>query len=166
MSLAVVRDTAPAPRHRPAQDIRTVVEDLRARHRRADNERLADMLVEILDEDHDLLRVAASFIVEKVAALIATRERQQRAAPSPRERVERQVVEKIAVTTLAAKVKERVLLDTMVTLLSGEQKARRFCLGRELAELGTAYGRIAERVGDAMVGEVLIESEVRALMCA
>jgi hypothetical protein len=167
MSLAVVRDTASVDRRRPPQDICAVVEGLRARHRRADNERLAGMLLEILDEDRDLLRAAANFIVDKVVAVAATRERQQAAAPTPRQRAERQVAEKAAVTRLAAKVKERVLLDLPVVLLTGETKPLRFCLGRELGELGHAYTRIAEKVApDEMIGERLTEAELKALLAA
>jgi len=69
------------------------------------------------------------------------------------------------VKPVAAKVREFVLFDLPVTLLNGEQKALRFCLGAEIARLGSGYSRIAERVGPAsMVGEVLVEAEVKALL--
>jgi hypothetical protein len=47
------------------------------------------------------------------------------------------------VKEIAAKVRQGVLLDTMITLLGGETRQLRFCLGRELAELGAVYGAIA-----------------------
>jgi hypothetical protein len=47
------------------------------------------------------------------------------------------------------------------------QKLLRFCLGRELEQLGDAYQRIAERVGaDVMVGEALTSAEAAELMRA
>jgi hypothetical protein len=50
-------------------------------------------------------------------------------------------------------------------LLSGETKQLRYVTGRELAELGGAYQAVAVKVGDEnMVGEVLVEAEVKALL--
>jgi hypothetical protein len=43
----------------------------------------------------------------------------------------------------------------------------RFCTGAEVAGFGAAFSEIAERVGDeSMVGEILCEDEVRALLRA
>jgi hypothetical protein len=57
------------------------------------------------------------------------------------------------------------LLDMPVTLLCGEEKAHRFCLGAELEQLGAAFSRIAEKVGPtSMVGEVLLEEQVAGLL--
>ena len=66
---------------------------------------------------------------------------------------------------IAANVKEQVVLDMTITLINGEQKKLRFTTGGELAKLGSAYSRLAERVGaDCLVGEVLTEAEAAALL--
>jgi hypothetical protein len=50
--------------------------------------------------------------------------------------------------------------------LSGESKQLRYVTGRELGELGGIYQAVAEKVGpDNFVGEVMVEHEVRELMC-
>jgi hypothetical protein len=57
------------------------------------------------------------------------------------------------------------LLDMPVTLLSGEEKPLRYCLGAELGQLGVAFSRIAEKVGPTnMVGECLTEAEAKVLL--
>jgi hypothetical protein len=70
--------------------------------------------------------------------------------------------ERAEVTKIAAKVKETLLLD----LVMPNGLAMRFCSGTQMAGFGAAYAKIAERVGDAMVGEVMVESEVKALLQA
>jgi hypothetical protein len=64
-------------------------------------------------------------------------------------------------------VKVKCVLDLQVTLLSGESKQLRYCLGAELTALGGAYVKLGERVGPAnMAGEILVEQEVRELLRA
>jgi hypothetical protein len=155
MALAVVQSQPTRLRQSP-QDIRAVVESLRRRHKAADNARIAELLLELVGEDRALLRVAVRFVVDRIAA-------QQR--PTVRERIARQAAhaaEKIEVKALAAKVKELVLLDLMMP----NGVAMRFCSGTQMAGFGTAYEKIAERAGTAMVGEVMVEAEVKALLCA
>ena len=161
MSLAVVRDTALPSRQRRRQDVRQAVKGLRRRYPR-DGDRLAKALVDTLLDDRDLLLDVARFVIEKIAAIAETRQRMSRAAPSPRERAARKVSEQAAVKEIVGKVKEMVVLD----LIMPNGVALRFCSGTQMAGFGRAYGKIAERVGDAMVGEVLVESEVKALLCA
>jgi hypothetical protein len=97
-------------------------------------------------------------------AVAEAREAQHRAS-SARVRARRIAEDKIAVKAIVAKVREVALLDMPVALLNGATKALRFCLGRELAELGAAYARIAEKVEpDEMIGERLTEAEVRGLL--
>ena len=74
MSLAVVHTTAPATRRRV--DIREVVAELRRSHPRAGEDRLAEMLVERLEEDRHLLLDAGRFLVGKILASAETRQRQ------------------------------------------------------------------------------------------
>jgi hypothetical protein len=70
MSLAVVH-TAPATRRRI--DVSSVVIELRRGHPRAGADRLAEMLVERLEEDRHLLLDAGRFLVEKILATAETR---------------------------------------------------------------------------------------------
>jgi hypothetical protein len=88
----------------------------------------------------------------------------QQAAPNVRQRAERKVAERAAVAEIVEQVKAAVL-DLPVTLANGETKKLRFTTGAELRELGSAYSKIAEKVGeDAMVGECMTEGEVRELL--
>jgi hypothetical protein len=66
------------------------------------------------------------------------------------------------VKAAAAKARQTILLD----LVMPNGKAMRFCTGDEMAKFGTAYSIIAERVGSVLVGEILVESEVRGLLAA
>jgi hypothetical protein len=150
-SLAVVRETAPS-RHRGQINITEVVTELRHQNRKATDERIAERLLEQMDEDHDLMRAAAGFIVERVVL---------RQHVSPKARAERQVAEKAAVRAIAGKVRETVLLD----LVMPNGAAMRFNTGTQMGAYGKAYEKIAERAGAAMVGEVMVESEVKALLC-
>jgi hypothetical protein len=61
------------------------------------------------------------------------------------------------VKVAAAKVKETVLLD----LIMPNGVAMRFCTGTQMAGYGKAYEAIA-----AMVGEVMVEAEIKALLQA
>jgi hypothetical protein len=165
MSLALVHDRPTATRR--CVDVCEVVAELRRQNPRAGADRIGILLAERIDEDRHLLISPSRFIAEKVLTTTAIREKLRRAAPTPRERVKRRANEKAAATAIAAKVKATLLLDMPVTLLGGEEKALRFCLGREVAELGAAYTRIAAKVpADVMCGECLVESEVKALLCA
>jgi hypothetical protein len=162
MSLAIVHDTPLQQSHHQA-DLSTVVADLRRRHRRANEDQLAELLATLLTEDGDLLLEAATFVVKKFVAAAEAQARRREAAPSGRERIARKVTEQAAVAEIVEKVKAAVL-DLPVTLVNGEQNKLRFATGGELAQLGAAYQRIAERVGDCMVGEVLTEAEAAALL--
>lgn len=152
-NLAIVSAaTSPQPHHPPV-DLRATVEELRRRHRRADEAELAELLVTRLAEDGDLLLEAATFVVNKTLMAIAAQQRRQQAAPNTRQRAERKVTEQAAVAEIVEKVKLAVL-DLPITLMSGETKKLRFTTGSELAKLGSAYSRLAERVGaDCLVGE-------------
>ena len=158
MSLAVVHNTMPATRRRV--DIREVVEELHRRFPRMGPERLAERLVERLEEDRHLLLNAGRFLVERIITAVETRQRQSRAAPTPAQRTARRAQEVAQVTKLVEKVREVAVLD----MLMPNGKHMRFCTGEEMAAFGTAYSRIAERVGAAMVGEVMVEAEVCALL--
>jgi hypothetical protein len=163
MALAASVQSAPASARsrQQHQDLRAVVEDLRRKHKRAGDARIAQALEEMLEDDPALLRAAARFILDRIPAA---------RAPTASERVARQsarTAEKAVVQALAAKARQQIMLDTMVTLLSGETKALRFCFGHELASLGNAYSRLAAQVpGDVMAGEVLVEDQIAELLRA
>jgi hypothetical protein len=170
MSLAIVRDIAPAKssRHsrRPA-DVGEIIEGLHRQNPSADPDQLAQLLVGKLLGDRELMLEAGRLLVEKVLAAAQARQKRSAAQPGTRARAERRVADQVEVKAIAAKVKATLLLDTVVTLLSGESKQLRFVTGRELAELGGAYARIAEKVGpECLVGEVICESEAKALLLA
>jgi hypothetical protein len=63
--------------------------------------------------------------------------------------------------TLVAKVKAIAVLDMLMP--NGERL--RFCRGSDVARFGVGFAKIAEKVGpDCLVGEVLRENEVQALL--
>jgi hypothetical protein len=163
MHLAIVEARAPA---RPPDPnlIREILGELRPRY--AYTHSLISALAERLEQDRAALASAAAYIVCTSLTDGGRFARPPARPQSPEQRQgrqERRQETKRQAKRLAAKVKATLLLDTVVTLLSGEEKPLRFCYGGEIEALGIAYSRIAERVGDAMVGEVLCEPEVKAL---
>jgi hypothetical protein len=165
MSLAIVRDAPPSPHlHRPPADLRSVVEDLRRRHRRADEDELSQFLMTAVSEGDDLLLEVCRFAVGRTLMAIAAQQRRQQAAPNTRQRAERKIAETKAVAEIVERVKATVL-DLPVMLINGETKKLRFTTGAELAGLGSAYTRLAAAIPpDAMLGECLTESEAAELL--
>jgi hypothetical protein len=150
-SLAIV--PASRPRHRRSPDVGALVADLRRQHGKQASAALYDLLL----EDEAVARAVAAFVVEKLAA--APR---RRVMPSAKERAEHQAVERVAVKQIAARVKETLVLD----LIMPNGIAMRYCTGTQMATYGKAYEAIAAKVGTAMVGEVMVEAEVKALLAA
>jgi hypothetical protein len=164
MGLAVVADTAPTSRRR-CVDVLEVIDELRRLRPKAGEETLAVMLTERLGEDPRLLLAASRALIRQSLASAAVGKRLRKAAPTPKARAARKVVEERAVAEIVGKVREQVALDMTVMLLDGTRKALRFCLRRELSSLGAAYVRIAQRIGaDVMVGEALTSAEAQELM--
>jgi hypothetical protein len=134
---------------------------------KADERRIAQLLAERMESNDDVREAGAHLLAHD--ALVAERVIHQRSttAPSPQQRVARKVATAKVVKQLAQKARERIWLDLPIVLLSGESKQLRYVLGRELAELGGIYHAVAKKVGDEnMVGEVLVEAELKALLCA
>jgi hypothetical protein len=157
MSLAVVRDTSPS-RHRP-RDVLQVIQNLRRQNPRVGESRLAQLLADQLYDDRDLLVDAAGHLVRK--ALVTAKPKSiAKVTAARRQRVARQEAEKQTVRQVAEKIRAVVLLD--LTMPNGV--AMRYCTGTQLAAFGSAYEKIAERAGAAMVGEVMVEAEVRTLL--
>jgi hypothetical protein len=145
--------------------VRDLVEELRARYRRASKSELATRLVQRFEADDEALQIVAQFVVGVVLNESEVLRRRLANESPPGERTRRREQTQATAKMLAQKVREHIWLDMTVTLLTGKQKALRFCLGSEVAELGAAYGRIAERVGaDCLVGEVLFERDVAELL--
>jgi hypothetical protein len=160
MGLAVVaRNTVPGTsRH---ADIREAVAELHRCHPRAGANRLAEMLVEQMEEDRPLLLDAGRFLIEKILAAAETRARQSQAAPSPKERAARRVSERKTVQAIATKLRQTVLLDSLMP----NGKPMRYCTGQEMSGFSAAYQAIATMVGpDCLVGEILVESQIRELL--
>jgi hypothetical protein len=139
------------------------VGELRQQNMKADERRIGQLLAERMERDDDLREASAHLLAHD--ALVAERVARQRPAPSPKQRIARKVASAKVVKQLAQKARERIWLDLPLMLLSGETKQLRYVTGRELAELGGAYQAVAVKVGDEnMVGEVLVEAEVKALL--
>jgi hypothetical protein len=145
--------------------IRAAVRELCQGHPRAGEQQIGRLLAERLEVDPELLGAGAVYLAHD--ALTANRIQRGRAAPTPKARAARKIAERAQVRVTVVKAREIILLDMPVTLLSGEQKALRYVTGRELADLGAAYEKIAEKVEpDEMIGERLTEHEVRGLLAA
>ena len=143
------------------------VGELRRQNVKADECRIGQLLAERMEADDDLREASAHLLAHD--ALVAERVLRQRSttAPSPKQRVARKVATEKVVKQLAQKARERIWLDLPILLLSGESKQLRYVTGRELAELGGVYQAVAVKVGDEnMVGEVLVEAELKALLQA
>jgi hypothetical protein len=85
-----------------------------------------------------------------------------------RQRVARQEVEKQAVKAAVAKVRQQIMLDTLIVLVGGEEKQLRYCTAGELCELGNTYVGIVEKVmdiggPDVMVGEVICQRDLEEI---
>jgi hypothetical protein len=134
-------------------DVRAAVESLRRRHKAADNARIAELLLEMVDGDPALLCAAVRFVVDRIAV---------RARPTMHERVARQqarTAEKAQVKVLVAQARGAVL-DMII-----DGRALRDLTGAEVGRLGAGFARIASRVPPgALVGAVLTESQVAALI--
>ena len=176
MSMTTVT-TFPARRIAPQSppdwaDSRRLVWDMvgvRRQNVKADECRIGQLLAERMESDDDLREAGAhllahdALVAERVGVLLKRAE----AAPSPRQRIVRKRAERAAVKQLAQKAREHIWLDLPIVLLSGQPKPLRYVLGRELEELGGIYQAVAKKIGpDNFVGEVMCESEVKALLSA
>jgi hypothetical protein len=163
-SLAIVSDTAPSKHPHPSQDLRSTVEALRRRHRHADAEELGQYLMTALSESDDLLLEACQFVCARISAAIDARARREAAPRDARTRAAKKAVEQAAMAEVVGKVRLAVL-DLPITLVSGEVKKLRFTTGGELAQLGSAYQRLAAAVPtDVMLGEILSDQQPQELM--
>ena len=159
MSLAVVADITSGSRPRRRQDVPEIIEGLHRRNPSADRDRLAQLLVDKLLGDRDLMFEASRILVERVLQMAQARLRRAAAQPDRRRRAERRSEEKAEVQQLAAKVRGAVL-DMLI-----DGKALRFHTGAEVARLGAGFVKLAERVpADCLVGEILCERQAQELM--
>jgi hypothetical protein len=159
MGLAVAHSTLEHTRRRV--DVREVIHDLHRRYPRMGEDRLAQMLAERIEEDRHLLLDASRLLVHQIVAVTETRKHQRKAASAP-VRAARRVADQAEAKAIAAKARQTIMLD----LLMPNGVAMRYCSGTQMAGFGKVYAKIAEKAGDAMVGEVMVESEVKALLQA
>jgi hypothetical protein len=168
MSLSAVA-TLPAPRPR-VRDIQQVIGNLHRQNPRAPEARLAALLMDELLDDRELLLVIAGDLVRKALAPAKVKPKAtlKSAEAARRQRVARQVAAKAEAQAVAGKVKEIILLDTMVMLVTGEQKQLRYATKVELDQLGGLYVKLAARLEtpSEMCGERWTEGEVKALLGA
>ncbi|MGP0085785.1 MAG: hypothetical protein ACLP0B_19490 [Steroidobacteraceae bacterium] len=140
-------------------NIHAVIGSLRTEHPSAGDTRLVELLIDRLQSDQAALVAAARYLISTIivparAGLDA--QLQKRTAPP-----EQKARERAQVRTAASAVAARVLL---LNLVMPNGKPMRACSGEEMAGFGAGYARIAEKVGNALVGAVLDERQVQALM--
>jgi hypothetical protein len=159
MSMAAeVIDIAPPKLARPIR-IREIVKALSAQYPDVTDAVLADHLCERAADDPALFKAVCRFAVV-VTLLDQTRVTQSQKARAPAARKAAKARTRAVVKKVAEKIRACAL-----DLVMPNGKALRLCLGREVAAFGSAFSAIAEKVpADQLVGCVLVESEVRALL--
>jgi hypothetical protein len=161
MSLSAVATLPTLPQR--GRDIQQVIQGLRRQNPRASKSVLAEQLADELLDDRPLLLAVTSDLVHKALAPVKVKAKSptlKSAETARRQRAAHRETETKVVKVAAEKLKEQVLLD----LVMPNGIAMRFCTGTQMAGFGTAYQAIAAKAGDAMVGEVLVESEIKALL--
>jgi hypothetical protein len=132
-------------------DARQLVEVIRREHGDAGEDRLVELFVDYLKDHDEILTLLARRLVH--SALTAQRRAERRVTDRGRDREE------------ARAIYNRIKADIVLDMVCLNGKKLRFCSGAEVAAFGSAFTRIARMVGeDQLVGEVLIESEARALL--
>jgi hypothetical protein len=91
----------------PRVGVRELIKELRAQHKRASEVELAKRLVDVLEDDHDALLLAAQFIVHVVKGEAARSRRRANGASH----AEHCVAVKAQAVKLAEKVKATLVLD-------------------------------------------------------
>jgi hypothetical protein len=157
MALAVVATLAPRQHSR---DVKQIIAGLVRENPKANAERLAALLAEELRDDDELLLSVAGDLVRKSLTPAKPKPTLKAAETARRQRVACQVAANSEAQAVAGKVRQTVLLN----LIMPNGVAMRYCTGTQMGGFSDAYAKIAERVGDAMVGEILVEAEIKALL--
>jgi hypothetical protein len=166
MSLSAVALSASRPRTR---DVPQVIASLRRKNPHIGESQLAELLADELVDDHALLLAVAGDLVHQALALTKAKPTKptkptkltlKAAETARRVRVSGQETAKQMARVAAAKLKEQVLLD----LIMPNGVAMRFCTGTQMGRFGAAYQAIATKAGESLIGEVLLEADVRALI--
>jgi hypothetical protein len=160
MSLSAVALSASRPRTR---DVPQVIASLRRKNPHVGESELTELLADELADDHALLLAVAGELVHQALALTkvkAKRPTLKAAETARRVRVSNHEMAKQTARVAAAKLKDRMLLD----LIMPNGAAMRFCTGTQMGSFGAAYQAIAIKAGESLVGEVLVEADVRALI--
>ena len=142
--------------------LRALIINLMARHPRASEDRLFALFEKALDEDPGYEQAARLYAFTNFYRY-ETRRRPE-LTPNPHTAnasAERTAREEEAVKERVASIKSQIVLLAL-TMPNG--KPMHYCTGLEMGQFGEAYERIAKRVGDKTVGEVLNERQVRELI--
>jgi hypothetical protein len=137
--------------------IRVIYAEIKASKPKAEHNTLVKLLGERMREDDDALMAAADYVATNCEeAEIGYAKRRQQSTPEKRAEVAKQI------ENTAEAIKNQILL---LNLEMPNGKRMRYCTGREVGQFGSAYQRIAKRVGATkLVGAVLDEAGVRKLM--
>ncbi len=141
-----------------SNSIRVIVERLQTEHPSADQTELVGMLAERMQNDRAVLEAAALYVIRMAVPLRACFDTRLRLHSVPAERKAR---ERAGMHAAAAAVAAQVLL---LNLIMPNGRRMRDCSGVEMGKFGKAYERVAEKVGQALVGDVLSEADLRLLM--
>lgn len=133
--------------------VRTVYAEIKASNPTATHSALIRLMANRMRDDGDVLLAAADYIVTNCAVAEADYKR-RKGSPSSASTRER-------VTATVEAIKDQIML---LNLEMPNGKRMRFCTGTEMGKFGAAYQRIAKKVGTKLVGSVLSEQNVRALM--
>jgi hypothetical protein len=157
MSLVVTRDVTRAPLLPLREPVRAAIKQLCAQYPDDSEALLTDRLFEQAADEPGLFKAICRFAVT-VVLLDQVRLGHLQRARTPQARRSRKAASRKAAKAVVAK-----LLDIVMP----NQKALRFCLGREVATFGAGFTRIADAVpADQMVGCVLTEAEASRLLRA
>ena len=142
-------------------NIRVIWREIKEAHPKASLERLARILSERLRDDVDLLDAAADYIASNMEAALMRYGAKESAPVAPRKtEAERQRGAATRTATVES-IKQQIMLLNM-EMPNG--KRLRYCTGTEVLKFGDGFRRIGKKAGTKMVGSVLNENEVRALM--
>jgi hypothetical protein len=131
-------------------NIRVIYSEIKKSKPRAAHTELVKLLAERMREDDDALMAAADYVItncEEAEEGYANRAKYKKRAQDAEH--------------TADDIKNHIIL---LNLEMPNGKRMRYCTGTELASFGKGYQRIARKVGSKMVGSVLDEKQVRALM--
>jgi hypothetical protein len=157
MTLAAVVEVTPSLKQAQSVPglVRATIKQLCQQYPSGNEALLTDQLYAMAMEDPGLFKSCCRFCVT-ATLLNQARVGHLQQSRTPQARRSRQA---------KARATAKIVVAKLLDMVMPNKKALRFCLGREVATFGAGFTRIAETVpADQMVGCVLVESEVRALL--